>query len=144
MADTFTCRLDWTGGLHSAWTVATFNRDLRVAFGGVTLPMSSAPSFHGDPARPNPEQLFVAALSGHHATLSREIYSTFLPDHDVYVTDWQDARYVPVEAGRFGFDDYVRYVTEFLDYLGPDTHVVAICQAAPFSPDSVRSAMMPR
>ena len=63
MADTFTCRLDWTGGLDSAWTVATFNRDLRVAFGGVTLPMSSAPSFHGDPARPNPEQLFVAALS---------------------------------------------------------------------------------
>jgi organic hydroperoxide reductase OsmC/OhrA len=63
MADTFTCHLDWSGDLDSAWTIETFNRDLRVAFGGVTLPMSAAPSFHGDPSRPNPEQLFVAAVS---------------------------------------------------------------------------------
>jgi organic hydroperoxide reductase OsmC/OhrA len=63
MADTFTCRLDWFGGVDSAWTVETVSRDLRVAFGGVTLPMSAAPRFHGDPARPNPEQLFVAAVS---------------------------------------------------------------------------------
>ena len=77
-----------------------------------------------------PKVLFVAALSGHHATLSRETYSAFLPDHDVYVTDWQDARYVPLAEGDFGFEDYIRYVTEFLDYIGPDTHVIAICQAA--------------
>jgi organic hydroperoxide reductase OsmC/OhrA len=63
MADTFTCHLDWSGGVDSAWTVETVSRDLRVAFGGVTLPMSAAPRFHGDPARPNPEQLFVAAVS---------------------------------------------------------------------------------
>lgn len=77
-----------------------------------------------------PKVLFVAALSGHHATLSRETYSAFLPDHDVYVTDWQDARYVPLSEGRFGFEDYVRYLIDFLDVLGPDTHVIAICQAA--------------
>jgi organic hydroperoxide reductase OsmC/OhrA len=63
MADVFTCRLAWSGTLDSAWRIETFNRDLQVSFGGVSLPMSAAPGFHGDPSRPNPEQLFVAALS---------------------------------------------------------------------------------
>jgi organic hydroperoxide reductase OsmC/OhrA len=63
MADTFTCHLEWSGGVDSAWTVETLNRDLRVAISGISLPMSAAPSFHGDPTRPNPEQLFVAAVS---------------------------------------------------------------------------------
>ena len=63
MPDTFTCHLDWSAGIDSAWTVETVSRDLRVAFGGVTLPMSAAPRFHGDPTRANPEQLFVAAVS---------------------------------------------------------------------------------
>lgn len=76
-----------------------------------------------------PKVLIVAALAGHHATLARETYSAFLPDHDVYVTDWRDARYVPMSAGSFGFEDYVRYLIEFLQFLGVDTHVVAICQA---------------
>lgn len=86
--------------------------------------------FATEGATDRPKVLMIAALSGHHATLSRETYSAFLPDHDVYVTDWQDARYVPMSDGRFGFEDYVRYVIEFLDHLGPETHVVAICQAA--------------
>lgn len=74
--------------------------------------------------------LVVAALSGHHATISRETYEAFLADHDVYVTDWQDARNVPLQAGRFGFEDYVEYLIDFLEVLGPDTHVVGLCQAS--------------
>jgi len=76
-----------------------------------------------------PRVLFVAALSGHHATLSKATFEEFLPDHDVYVPDWTDARFVPVRAGSFGFDEYIRYVTEFLEHIGRDTHVVALCQA---------------
>ena len=77
-----------------------------------------------------PRVLFVPAMSGHHATLSREALAEFLPDHDVYVTDWRDARLVPLEQGRFGLEDYTAYLIELLELLGPDTHVVGICQAA--------------
>lgn len=76
-----------------------------------------------------PKVLFVAAISGHHATLSRETYEEFLPDHDVYVTDWEDARNVPLSEGRFGFEEYVEYLIDFLQITGPNTHVFAICQA---------------
>ena len=77
-----------------------------------------------------PKVLFVAALSGHHATLSKETFREFLPDHDVYVTDWLDARDVPLSAGAFGFDDYIAYLIEFIELLGPDVHVIGLCQAA--------------
>ena len=83
---------------------------------------------HGAPA--GPRVLFVAAMSGHHATLSREALAEFLPDHDVYVTDWIDARMVPVTEGRFGLEEYTAYLIEFLQHLGPATHLVGICQAA--------------
>lgn len=76
-----------------------------------------------------PKVLFVAAMSGHHATLSKETFRAFLPDHDVYVTDWLDARDVPLSAGSFGFDDYVAYLMEFLELLGPGVHVIGLCQA---------------
>lgn len=76
-----------------------------------------------------PKVLFVAALSGHHATLSKETFQAFLPDHDVYVTDWLDARDVPLSAGNFGFEDYIAYVIEFIERLGPDVHVIGLCQA---------------
>ena len=76
-----------------------------------------------------PKVLFVAAISGHHATLSKETYEEFLPDHNVYVTDWQDARNVPVRDGKFGFEEYVSYLIEFLQVTGANTHVFAICQA---------------
>jgi len=79
---------------------------------------------------PAPKVLFVAAMSGHHATLSRETLAAFLPDHEVYITDWRNARLVPREQGRFGLEDYTAYLLEFLELLGPDTHVVGICQAA--------------
>jgi poly(3-hydroxybutyrate) depolymerase len=90
--------------------------------------------------RTAPKVLFVAALSGHHATLSRETFEAFLPDHEVYVTDWTDARLVPVEEGRFGFEEYVSYVIDFFDVVGPGAHMVGICQAG--VPGLVAAAVM--
>jgi poly(3-hydroxybutyrate) depolymerase len=91
-------------------------------------------------ARPYPEQgpdaafgpkvLMVAPMSGHYATLLRGTVEAFLPDHDVYITDWRDARDVPPMAADFDFDDYVDYVMDFIRLLGPDTHVIAVCQPA--------------
>ena len=80
--------------------------------------------------RDDPRVLIVAPLSGHHATLLRGTVQALLPHHDCYVTDWTDARLVPLADGAFGFDDYVDYVMEFLRFLGPNTHVVAVCQPA--------------
>lgn len=77
-----------------------------------------------------PKLLCIAALSGHHATLARETFREFLPDHEVYVTDWLDARDVPLSEGKFGFEDYTRYLVDFMEHLGPNNHVFAICQAA--------------
>lgn len=85
--------------------------------------------FHRAGLQGAPKVLFVAAMSGHHATLSKETFREFLPDHDVYVTDWLDARDVPLSAGAFGFDDYIAYLIEFIQLLGPDTHVIGLCQA---------------
>jgi poly(3-hydroxybutyrate) depolymerase len=87
-----------------------------------------------------PKVLFVAALSGHYATLSRETYQEFLPDHQVYVTDWLNARDVPLAEGRFGFEEYVSYLIEFLEAIGPDAHFFAVCQAA--VPALVATAIM--
>jgi len=74
--------------------------------------------------------LVVAPLSGHHATLVRETLRTLLPDHDLYVTDWVDARLVPVSAGAFDLDDYIALVQRFLRLLGPEVHVLSVCQPA--------------
>ncbi len=76
-----------------------------------------------------PAVLLVAPLSGHHATLLRETVRTMLPDFDVYVTDWRDARTVALTGGPFHLDDYVAYLREFLCLLGPDSHIVSICQS---------------
>lgn len=75
-----------------------------------------------------PKVLLVAPLSGHFATLLRGTVREFLPDHETYITNWRNVREVPVSEGSFSFDDYVEYLMEFLAYLGPDTHVVAVCQ----------------
>jgi len=80
--------------------------------------------------RKDPRLLIVAPLSGHYATLLRGTVEAMLPDHDVYITDWQDARMVPITADRFNLSDYIDYVIDFLHYLGPNTHVVAVCQPA--------------
>lgn len=79
-------------------------------------------------AQNQPTVLIVAPLSGHHATLLRDTVRTMLQTHNVYVTDWIDARMVPLSAGPFHLNDYVRYIIDFIDYLGPSTHVMAVCQ----------------
>jgi len=84
--------------------------------------------FERAPARPQPRVLIVAPLSGHFATLLRGTVEAFLPDHDVYITDWTDARTVPVSDGRFDLDDYIDYVISMLHLLHGDVHVMAICQ----------------
>jgi poly(3-hydroxybutyrate) depolymerase len=72
--------------------------------------------------------LVIAPLSGHFATLLRATVRTMLPEHDVFITDWHNARDVPLEAGRFGFDDYVAHIVRFLEKIGPGAHMVAVCQ----------------
>ncbi|MFT3719887.1 polyhydroxyalkanoate depolymerase [Pseudorhodoferax sp.] len=79
-------------------------------------------------ATPQPRMLLVAPLSGHFSTLLRDTVRTLLQDHDVYVTDWINARDVALRHGRFGLDDYVAYVIEFIAALGPGAHVMAVCQ----------------
>ena len=78
--------------------------------------------------RRDPRVLLVAPLSGHHASLVRDTAAQLLPEHDVYVTDWIDARLVPLAEGRFDLDDYVELMQRFMRLLGPDLHVVAVCQ----------------
>ena len=75
--------------------------------------------------------LFVAPMSGHHATLLRGTVEAFLPDAEVYITDWIDARHVAVSDGRFDLDDFVQYVREMITAIGGDVHVVAVCQPGP-------------
>lgn len=75
-----------------------------------------------------PTVLVVAPLSGHHATLLRDTVNSLLQDHKVYITDWTDARMVPVEEGPFHLDDYVEYIQEFIRHVGPGAHVISVCQ----------------
>jgi poly(3-hydroxybutyrate) depolymerase len=72
--------------------------------------------------------LLVAPLSGHHSTLLKGTVEALLPRHEVYITDWLDARDVPLEEGPFSFDCYVSYLIDFMNNLGPETHLIAICQ----------------
>ena len=78
--------------------------------------------------RPDPKLLIVAPMSGHYATLLRGTVEAMMPHTDVYITDWTDARMVPVSEGKFDLDDYIDYVIDMLHALGPDTHVMAVCQ----------------
>lgn len=77
--------------------------------------------------------LLVAPMSGHYATLLRSTVVSLLPDAEVYVTDWHNARDIPVSQGRFDIEDYTRYLVDFMRRLGPDTHVIAVCQPAPLA-----------
>lgn len=76
----------------------------------------------------DPRVLLVAPLSGHHATLLRDTVRALITNHEVYVTDWIDARMVPQSEGPFPLNDYVHYVRDFLRWLGPDTNVISVCQ----------------
>jgi poly(3-hydroxybutyrate) depolymerase len=77
-----------------------------------------------------PKLLIVAPMSGHYATLLRGTVESFLPTHQVHITDWADARTVPLLEGRFDLDDYIDYLKEIFRALGPDLHVMAVCQPA--------------
>jgi poly(3-hydroxybutyrate) depolymerase len=77
--------------------------------------------------------MLIAPMSGHYATLLRSTVASLLPDCDVYITDWHNARDIPVSAGKFDIEDYTLYLVEFLRALGPDTHVIAVCQPAPLA-----------
>jgi poly(3-hydroxybutyrate) depolymerase len=85
---------------------------------------------HIDPSRAaqNPRVLLVAPMSGHFATLLRGTVETFLPEHDVYITDWQDARDVPISAGSFDLDGYIDTMIDMFRFFGGDVHVFAVCQ----------------
>jgi poly(3-hydroxybutyrate) depolymerase len=96
--------------------------------------------FHRDTTRQDPKVLVVAPMSGHFATLLRGTVEALLPEHDVHITDWIDAREVPLAQGNFDLDDYVDYVMDFCRYLGPDVHVIAVCQ--PSVPVMAAAALM--
>ncbi|MBI1273095.1 MAG: polyhydroxyalkanoate depolymerase [Alphaproteobacteria bacterium] len=80
--------------------------------------------------RNDPRVLIVAPMSGHYATLLRGTVEAMLPDHDVFITDWVNANTVPVFRGKFDLEDYITYVMDYIRLLGPDVHVVAVCQPA--------------
>jgi poly(3-hydroxybutyrate) depolymerase len=77
--------------------------------------------------------LLVAPMSGHYATLLRSTVLSLLPDADVYITDWHNARDIPVSAGKFDIEDYTLYLVDFMREMGPETHVIAVCQPAPLA-----------
>lgn len=91
---------------------------------------------HFQVARRDPQArrvLVVAPMSGHYSTLTRSTIASLLPDCEVYVTDWNNARDIPVSAGKFDIEDYTKYLVEFMTHLGPDINVMAICQPAPLA-----------
>ena len=93
-----------------------------------STPFGTLLHFRKDMAAAQPRVLLVAPLSGHFATLLRATVRTMLPDHDVFITDWHNARDVPLIAGRFGVDEYVDNLIKFLEVIGPGAHVLAVCQ----------------
>ena len=95
--------------------------------------------FRRDPAvlsqikgyEPQPRVLIVAPMSGHHATLLRGTVEAMLPEHEVFITDWTDARDVPLIFGRFDLNTYIDYLIEFIQLIGPGAHTMAVCQPGP-------------
>lgn len=94
----------------------------------LTLPFGTLLRFRKDVPAVQPKVLLIAPLSGHFATLLRETTRTLLQDHDVYLTDWHNARDVSLRHGGFGLDDYIDYMIRFFEAIGPGTHAVAVCQ----------------
>ncbi len=93
-----------------------------------TTPFATLRRFVKERGAEQPKVLVVAPMSGHFATLLRDTVRTMLQDHDVYVTDWHNMRDVPLEAGRFGFDEYTQHIVDFAAVIGPGVHVLAVCQ----------------
>lgn len=105
-----------------------------------SMPFADLLRFNLEDGTTKPKVLIAAALSGHHATLLEDTIRGFTRDFDTYITDWKDAKQVPLAEGEFDFDGYVEHLMTFLEVLGPDTHVVATCQAAP--PAMVAAAVL--
>lgn len=95
-----------------------------------STPFCSLLHFRKDCDAIQPTVLVVAPMSGHFATLLRGTVKVLLRDHDVYITDWHNVRDVSFSAGKFDLDDFIRHVIDFTAYLGPDTHLLAVCQPA--------------
>ena len=122
-------RLTHTRPSYGIDSVRIGNREVAVA----EEPLASTPfgtllRFRKDVEVAQPRVLVVAPLSGHFATLLRGLVHTMLPEHDVCITDWHNARDVGIAHGRFGFDDYVAHLIDWLEKMGTGTHVVAVCQ----------------
>ncbi len=97
----------------------------------VSTPFCSLVHFAKEGVGPQPRVLVVAALAGHFSSLMRSTIKALLPDHDVFVTDWHNARDVPLDEGGFGLDDYLDHLIEFLHQIGPGAHLFAVCQPCP-------------
>ncbi|MFZ0606714.1 MAG: polyhydroxyalkanoate depolymerase [Xanthobacteraceae bacterium] len=110
-------------------SVTVGNREVEVREeAAARTPFGTLLHFKKDIATAQPRVLLVAPLSGHFSTLLRATVRTMLPDHDVYITDWHNARDVPLTAGRFGVDEYTEHLIKFLEAIGPGAHILAVCQ----------------
>jgi poly(3-hydroxybutyrate) depolymerase len=110
-------------------SVTVGNREVAVREeAALKTPFGTLLHFKKDIAQTQPRVLLIAPLSGHFATLLRSTVRTMLPEHDVYITDWHNAREVPTAQGRFGFDDYVEHLMRFLEAMGEGAHMLAVCQ----------------
>jgi poly(3-hydroxybutyrate) depolymerase len=109
--------------------VSVGNREVEVhEEAAARTPFGTLLHFKKDITAAQPRVLIVAPLSGHFATLLRATARTMLPDHDVFITDWHNARDVPLTAGRFGIDEYVDHLIRYLELMGRGSHVLAVCQ----------------
>ena len=110
-------------------SVMVGNREVAVTEEAADVtPFATLLHFKKDIDQAQPRVLLIAPLSGHFATLLRATVKTMLVEHDVYITDWHNARDVPVSDGRFGFDEYTTHLIRFLEKIGPGAHMVAVCQ----------------
>jgi poly(3-hydroxybutyrate) depolymerase len=110
-------------------SVTVGNREVEVREeAAAATPFGTLLHFKKDIATAQPRVLMVAPLSGHFSTLLRATVKTMLPEHDVFITDWHNARDVPLTAGRFGFDEYIDHLIKFMEVMGPGAHVLAVCQ----------------
>src|SRR6202162_5307150 len=110
-------------------TVSVGNREIVVRENAsLATPFGTLLHFKKDIEQAQPRVLLVAPLSGHFATLLRATVRTMLAEHDVYITDWHNARDVATAAGRFGFDEYTAHLIRFLETMGSGAHMVAVCQ----------------
>lgn len=105
------------------------NREVEVREeSAASTPFGTLLHFKKDIATLQPRVLLVAPLSGHFSTLLRATVRTMLPEHDVFITDWHNARDIPLTAGRFGVDEYTDHLIKFLEAMGPPAHILAVCQ----------------